>query len=187
MSGSKTIVLVGLRGSGKSTLGRGLADALGRSFVDLDDRTAASLGSRTPGEALRTHGEAVFRKAEADALHAALREPGIVLALGGGTPTAPGAADLLRERAQDGSASLLYLHASPETLAGRLSAPGAPDRPALVGDHAVSEIATLYDQRDPLYRELADSVLHLEGVGEDAALAMVTAWARGSERSPKHE
>ncbi|MCH8509207.1 MAG: shikimate kinase [Phycisphaerales bacterium] len=176
-----TIVLMGLRGSGKSTLGRGLADALGRAFIDLDDRTAAALGFQTPGEALRTHGEAAFRKAEADALQAALREPGIVLALGGGTPTAPGAADLLRELAGDGSVAVLYLHASPQTLAERLIAPGAPDRPALVEDDPVSEITTLYEQRDPLYRELAGSVLHLDGVGEDAALAMVTAWSRGIE------
>lgn len=174
-----TIVLMGLRGSGKSTLGCGLADALGRVFVDLDDRTAAALGFDTPGEALRTHGEAMFRKAEADALRAALREPGVVLALGGGTPTAPGAADLLRERAGDGSIAVLYLHASPETLAARLSVSGAPDRPALVGDDPVSEITTLYGQRDPLYRELAGSVLHLEGVSEEAARAMAVAWGRG--------
>lgn len=179
MSTPRTIVLMGLRGSGKSTLGRGLAAALGRAFVDLDDRTAAALDCETPGEALRTHGEPAFREAETEALRETLRESGVVLALGGGTPTAPGAADLLRKRAGDGSIAVLYLHASAQTLAGRLGVPGAPERPALVGDDPVTEISTLYGRRDPLYRELAGSVLHLDGVGEDAALAMISAWARG--------
>jgi shikimate kinase len=105
---------------------------------------------------------------------------GPVLALGGGTPTAPGAADLLRERAAAGSVRLLYLRASAETLAGRLTAAGGPDRPALVGDDPVSEITVLFERRDPLYRELADSTLHLDGVREEAALAMLAAWVRGA-------
>jgi shikimate kinase len=179
---SGPIVLMGLRGSGKSTLGRRLAERLGRRFVDLDDRTGAALGAASAGEALRTHGEPAFRAGETDALRAALDEPGIVLALGGGTPTAPGAAELLRERAAGGGGvRVLYLRASVETLASRLTAAaaaGGPDRPALVGEDPVSEIAVLFERRDPLYRELASAVLHLDGVSEDAALAMAAAWAR---------
>jgi shikimate kinase len=174
---SAPIVLMGLRGSGKSTLGRALAAALGRPFIDLDDRTAAALGLATPGEALRAHGEAFFRQAEAGALHAALAEPGVVLALGGGTPTAPGAADMLRAHAAAGGHRLLYLRAEPATLAARLAQDG-PDRPALLGEDPIAEIATLFERRDPLYRSLAGSVLHLDGVSEPAALAMLKAWAR---------
>ncbi len=62
------IVLMGLRGSGKSTLSRALGTALSRPVVDLDDRTAALLGRATPGEALRLHGLAAFRDAEVRAL-----------------------------------------------------------------------------------------------------------------------
>lgn len=173
-----TIVLIGLRGSGKSTLGRRLGETLGRPFVDLDDRTAAALGSATPGEALRTHGVDRFRLAEASALRDALGGPASVLALGGGTPTAPGAGDTLAQHAREGTISIVYLRAEPATLGERLSAPGAPERPALVGSDPVSEIATLFAQRDPLYRQLAGTVLHLDGVGEDAAFAMLRAWAR---------
>lgn len=178
-AGRATIVLMGLRGSGKSTLGRRLAESLGRAFVDLDDRTAAALGCDTPGAALRERGEPAFRAAEAEALRDALDEGAIVLALGGGTPTAPGAAGLLRGRCADGRAAVLYLCASAGTLAERLAMAGGPDRPALVGGDPITEIGTLMAQRDPVYRGLAGSVLHLDGVGEDAALAMLEAWARG--------
>jgi shikimate kinase len=181
VSAATVIVLMGLRGSGKSTLGRALAERLGRRFVDLDDRTAAALGCATPGEALRTHGEPAFRGAEAEALCGALGEAGIVLALGGGTPTAPGAADLLRERSADGRAAVLYLRASAAALAERLAVAeqrGGPERPPLVGDDPIGEIGLLLERRDGLYRELAGSVLHLDGVGEAGALAMVVAWGR---------
>jgi len=178
LSGPATIVLMGLRGSGKSTLGRRLADALGRAFVDLDDRTAAALGCDTPGAALRERGEPAFRAAEADALRAAIDEGAIVLALGGGTPTAAGTADLLRERVAAGRAAVVYLRASADTLAERLAVAGGPERPALVGADPIAEIGTLFARRDPIYRELAGSVLHLDGVSEDTALAMLAAWAR---------
>lgn len=181
MSAGTVLVLMGLRGSGKSTLGRALAERLGRGFVDLDDRTAASLGCGAPGEALRTHGEAAFRATEAAALRGALDEAGIVLALGGGTPTAPGAADMLRERSADGRAAVLYLRASAATLAERLTtaaAGGGPERPPLVGEDPIGEIGVLLERRDGLYRELAGSVLHLDGVSEAGALAMVVAWGR---------
>lgn len=173
-----TIVLIGLRGSGKSTLGPRLAERLGLRFVDLDERTAALLGSAAPGEALRTHGIDRFRMAEAEALCATLDEGVGVLALGGGTPTAPGAADLLRDRAQQGRLQMLYLHASPSLLAERIAASGAPERPSLTGADPAAEVGTLYAQRDPLYRGLAQGVLHTDGVSEDAALAMAAAWAR---------
>ncbi len=177
MNTPPTIVLLGLRGSGKSTLGARLASDLGRSFVDLDDRTAAALGCASPGDALRSVGEERFRMAEAESLAAALDQRPGVLALGGGTPTAPGAAGMLRERSAAGSVRLLYLRAMPATLSGRLSVVGGPDRPALVGDDPIAEIGTLFERRDPLYRELAGAVLHLDGVGEDAAYAMLRAWA----------
>ncbi|MBY0262467.1 MAG: hypothetical protein K2Q20_08995, partial [Phycisphaerales bacterium] len=86
-----TIVLIGLRGSGKSTLARLLAKRLGLIPVDLDDRTPGFAGQPTVAAVFANLGEPAFREAEARALRQALAEPGIVLALGGGTPTAPGA------------------------------------------------------------------------------------------------
>lgn len=177
-----TVVLMGLRGSGKSTLGRALADRLARPFVDLDDRTARALGCETPGEALRAQGIDRFRAAEARALAATLEElendPG-VLALGGGTPTAPNAAGELAGRRAAGSVRIVYLAASPATLADRLRTPGAPDRPALTGADPIDEIAALHTQRDPLYRSLADAVLELDATTEHAALDALLASVAG--------
>lgn len=179
MSEHPTIVLIGLRGSGKTTLGARLAEALDRPFVDLDDRTAAALGHDTPGEALRTVGIEAFRTAEAAELTSALSEAGTVLALGGGTPTAPGAADTIRAHRTRGDAVVMYLRAEPHELSGRLTAPGAPDRPALLGNDAIAEIQELFEQRDPLYRDLADGVLHAGSCDEDSVFALLRAWAPG--------
>ena len=172
-----TIVLIGLRGSGKSTLGKRLAETLGRPFVDLDDRTASSLGHVSPGDALRDAGIESFREAEAAELTGALAESGAVLALGGGTPTAPGAGDTIRDHRKRGTAVVMYLRAEPHELGERVAAPGAPDRPARIGDDPIGEIRELFEQRDPLYRELADGVLHAGSCDEDSAFALLRAWA----------
>src|SRR5215831_318416 len=105
------IVLIGLRGSGKTTIGRALGAALALPFVDLDELTAKAMGARTVGEAFRSGGQAAFRAAEARALREALLKRDQVLALGGGTPTAPGAADAMCA-AQRGGARLIYLRAT---------------------------------------------------------------------------
>ncbi|MEM9372363.1 MAG: shikimate kinase [Planctomycetota bacterium] len=177
MDRSPIVMLIGLRGSGKTTLGRALADACGRAFIDLDDRTAQALGHDTPGAAIRSEGIDAFRAAESSELERVLGEPGIVLALGGGTPTAPGATDRIRASRTEGRAVVMYLRASPDDLAARLSAPGAPDRPALIGEDAASDVRMLFEQRDALYRELADGVLHVGSVAESSALAALRAWA----------
>ena len=88
--------LIGFMGSGKSTLGRALADRLDRPFVDTDAEVERMLGLSIR-EIFETQGEAVFREAEQDVLSDALKpdEP-IVLATGGGTPCADGAMEWMR-------------------------------------------------------------------------------------------
>ena len=91
------------------------------------------------------------------------------------------ASPLLRERSAAGRAAVLYLRASAAPLAARVAVAGqrgGPERPALVGDDPIGEIGALLERRDGLYRDLAGSVLHLDGVGEAGALAMVVAWGR---------
>jgi shikimate kinase len=156
-----TPILIGLRGSGKTTIGRKLALRLGRRFVDLDDRTPRFAGAKSVGEALRTLGEPAFRQAEARALFAALDEPGVVLALGGGTPTAPGAAERLRHAKSCDQAVVMYLRADADALRSRLEQDKATDRPALMGNSALDEIPQLLAARDPLYRALADHIIEV--------------------------
>lgn len=149
------LVLMGLRASGKTTLGRAAAAALGAGFVDLDDRTRALIGAASVREAFASVGEARFREAEARALAAALDEPSQVIALGGGTPIAPGAADSLRMARQAGRAFVVFLDPPLEILAQRLSAESG-DRPSLTGLGVVQEIGLVAEARRPLYAALTD-------------------------------
>jgi shikimate kinase len=171
------IVLMGLRGSGKSTLGRRLEAALGRTFVDLDDLTVKHLGGEGVVEVWERVGEAGFRAAEVAALREVLKgneTGGRIFALGGGTPTAPGAQEIIREAVRDG-AVVVYLRAMPNSLRARLKASDIGDRPALSGGTGrvdmLDEIETVFDERDALYRELATVVLETDGLDEALVLS----------------
>jgi shikimate kinase len=154
---ARHLILIGLRASGKSTLGRRLAAEFGAPFVDLDDRTALLLGAATVGEAFRAAGEHRFREAESEALRTALAEAPQIIALGGGTPTAPGAAARLSAARDAGNAVIVFLDAALEELAARL-ARDAGDRPTLTGLGVVAEIEEIARARRPLYAALADFV-----------------------------
>jgi shikimate kinase len=150
------VILLGLRGSGKTTVGRILAERTSRSFVDLDNSTIALLGCETVTEAWTVHGVDAFRIAESRALADALGGDGQVIALGGGTPTAPGAADVLRTAQETGRAMLIYLAAGADLLRRRLAATDQrADRPALLGTDPLSEIDSVLTVRHPLYSGLA--------------------------------
>jgi len=157
------LVLMGLRGAGKSTVGQIVAAVLHREFVDLDDRTARLLGSRTPGVAFAAHGESVFRVAEYRALTSAMAVPMQVISLGGGTPTAPGAAQLLEEQRDLCRAVIVYLRMEPSALRARLEATDVSQRPSLTGAGTLDEIDAVFRARDPLYRRLASKVIDTEG------------------------
>jgi len=154
---------MGLRGCGKSTVGRLLADRLGVAFVDLDDAVAALMNAADAAAAIAAHGMDRFRQAEADSLETELAGDAGVLALGGGTPTAPGAAETLREAAAGGRIRLVYLHASPDELRARLGRTDTSSRPSLTGRGTLDEIGEVYLQRDPLYRSLAALVIETAG------------------------
>lgn len=173
MAGQSTTILIGLRGSGKSTLGRELALESGRDFIDLDDVTPRVLGRRNVAEAWELDGEEAFRNAETRALTDKLRHQGIVLALGGGTPTAPGARDLLIEQQRTARAVIVYLRASAPTLRARLSKADNAGRPSLTGAGVLEEIDAVLERRDPIYLALADEVVEVDGLTTPEALVML--------------
>lgn len=169
------VLLIGLRCSGKSTAGKLLARRLGWPFIDLDEKTAARMRCANAAEALRTEGEAAFRVAEMQALREvlAVREP-TVIALGGGTPTAPGAPALLLDAQAGRVAVVAYLRATPELLAERLRADGEQSRPSLTGAPAADEVATLFLRRDPLYSRLADKIIDASGTPEEVVAQLAS-------------
>lgn len=167
------LVLLGLRASGKTELGRRTAALAHGPFVDLDDLTPRQLGESTLAEAWNRHGQTEFRKAEAAALREVLGTDGQIIALGGGTPTAPGCAALLRAHAADRRALLVYLHAPPSVLRQRMAAANNVHRPSLTGADPLAEIEAVYASRDPLYRDLAQTVMDTEGQSLDHLSALL--------------
>jgi len=169
------VVLMGLRGSGKSTLGRLLAGKLHRPFVDMDDETAASLQCGSVAEAWAKHHESGFRLAETRVLKKLLATRGRVIALGGGTPMAPGARQALRDAQNEGSARIIYLRASAHTMRERLEQADLADRPSLTGTDTITEIDLILARRDGPYRDLADEVVNVDGLAETTVLRELTA------------
>ncbi|MBR1706966.1 MAG: shikimate kinase [Bacteroidales bacterium] len=152
------IALTGFMGSGKTTVGRIVADALGCPFVDLDEVIVKKAGRSIP-DLFATEGEAGFRTREWQALQETVRKDGeatAVLSLGGGTIIRPEAARLLQEKAL-----CIYLRATWETLQERLQDPSG-GRP-LAGEGA----ADLYRQRLPLYESAAHLTLDTDGLAPE--------------------
>ncbi len=157
------IVLLGLRGSGKTTLGRVLSLRLGCPFTDLDERVRARLGLPDLASAFRHLGEPAFREAERAELEAYLANASgpAVLALGGGTPTFAASRELLESARNQGRVKLVLLDAAPAVLGARVAAtPG--DRPLLVGASYSEEAQILSERRVPLYRELAQCAVRTD-------------------------
>lgn len=168
------LLLMGLRGSGKTTLAPLIAKQLNRPWLDLDIETLAELcasgkPAQTVTEAWHTYGEPTFRAAETKALARVLRNDNQVIALGGGTPTAPGAADLLRAEKHAGRAKIIYLRASAATLRERLAATDMGTRPSLTGASPLDEIEAVLATRDPLFRSLSDRTIEVDTSSDPVA------------------
>ncbi|TVQ79339.1 MAG: AAA family ATPase [Phycisphaeraceae bacterium] len=172
------LLLLGLRASGKTTIARIIASQADLPFIDIDEHTLRDLGVSTVAQAWETLGEPAFRAAETTALARAISAPDpSVIALGGGTPTAPGAADILREARARHSVFLIYLRLDPDTLRERLaSQPDDPNRPALTGAGAHDEIRQIFNQRDHLYRDLADLIIERATTPEQDASNILSVW-----------
>jgi len=145
------IFLVGMMGAGKTTLGRRLAQALGRRFIDLDHELEARCGVRI-ATIFDIEGEAGFRDREAALLDVCTREANTVLATGGGAVLRAENRQHLRTRGV-----VVYLHADVEKLHRRTRYDR--NRPLLNGADPRATLTALLDARDPLYREVADVVI----------------------------
>ena len=178
MASPPLLLLAGLRCSGKTTLGAAVAARLGVAFQDLDTLVLARLEARSVTEAWQVHGEAGWRQAEAEALAAHITSgTSGVLSLGGGTPTAPGAAACIRSAQAMGHATLALLDPGEDELARRLHA-GRGDRPKLGAD-AAEEVARLRAGRLPLYRSMADALIDTRLPESDCVTRLAELLSRG--------
>lgn len=139
-------VLVGLPGSGKSTIGRRLAKALGVGLLDTDVAIEQRTG-RSIADIFATDGEQEFRRIEEDVVRAALADHDGVLSLGGGAVTSPGV------RAALASHTVVYLEISAAEGVRRTG--GNTVRPLLAGPDRAEKYRALMAKRAPLYRRVA--------------------------------
>lgn len=169
------IALLGLRGAGKSTIGRKLARHLRVPFVELDRRVEEAAGL-TLSEIFALHGEDYYRRLERDALEGVLQagRP-MVLATGGGIVNSPETYALLKRRALT-----IWLRARPQDHWNRVVQQG-DRRPMADRPQAMVELRRILAVREPLYSEAAHAV---DTAGRDAdavatAAAAVVEAARG--------
>ncbi|MBI3844107.1 MAG: AAA family ATPase [Planctomycetes bacterium] len=168
----RNVVLVGLRGSGKSTVGRIVAESRGVAFVDLDDEIANDAGM-TIAQIFAREGEPAFRDREYHALERVLAHDGQVIAAGGGVVLDERNRRLLVDRA-----TCVYLEAAADVLHRRLAPTfeSDPQRPSLTGLPLQGEIEKLERDRGGLYRSVAQFVVTAgDGTPEEVAARVAIA------------
>jgi shikimate kinase len=147
------LILVGLPGVGKTTVGKGAAKALDRPFLDFDQEIQRRTGMDVR-EIFRLRGEDYFRSLEKSLSEELSTSGGMILSPGGGWITQTDSVELLRRAGR-----IIYLRASPESVARRLRR--VETRPLLAGRDPVVALQELYEKRHALY-ETADAVIETE-------------------------
>ena len=169
-SPSDPVVLIGPMGAGKTSIGKKAARALGVPFFDTD---VAVVRDHGPIERLFAEfGEDRFRTLERAAVVEGLSHGGIV-SLGGGAPLHPETyRDLAAHR-------VVLLTVSPRVVAGRVRDSA---RPLLQGDDALQRWTAIFDERRPVYEELADVVFDTSSGPIQTVVDALVAWVRGQAR-----
>jgi shikimate kinase len=161
-----SIILIGYRGSGKTTLGQHLAKKLGWSFVDLDQRIVEKAGISIR-DIFARDGESGFRKMETQHLLGVIQLQNHVISLGGGAVLA----DENRRAIQAAKHHVVYLKATPEELHRRIAADPATaaQRPGLTHlGGSVDEVRDLLAKRESLYQELKTIELDVNSLPAEA-------------------
>ncbi|HID48509.1 MAG TPA: shikimate kinase AroK [Chromatiales bacterium] len=154
MKNQTNIFLVGPMGAGKTTIGRLLAEALGKEFLDSDHEIEARTGASIPW-IFDVEGEEGFRKREAAVIDDLTQRHNVVLATGGGAVL-----DETNRRHLRNRGTVIYLAADVDHLLRRTR--HDRNRPLLQTDDPRSRLEALLRIRDPLYREVADIVLQTD-------------------------
>ena len=149
--GHTNIILVGMMGAGKTTIGKALANSLGKEFIDSDHEIQDRTGVKIP-VIFEIEGEAGFRKRESEVLVELVKKSNIVLATGGGAVLSRENRQILRR-----GGIVIYLRASVNDLYRRTRYDKS--RPLLQTQNLFARLNELYAQRDALYRETAHIII----------------------------
>ena len=165
------IYLVGLMGSGKTTIGRSLARRMGRAFYDSDNEIVQRTGVRIP-VIFEMEGEAGFRRREVQVIGELADEGGVVVATGGGAILDPA-----NRAAMKASGWVVYLDVPTPVLLERTR--HDTNRPLLQVQDPGARLDSLRAERDPLYREVADYIVDGSRLNSNGAVSKIlTAWER---------
>jgi shikimate kinase len=160
------VVLVGMMGAGKTTVGQVVAARLGRRFVDSDELIEARTG-QTVREIFETAGEPAFRALETEALIEALDDPTpLVIAAAGGVVLRPEN----RAALERSDALVVWLSADPAVLADRVR---VGDHRPLLGDDPEAVLRRLAPARKEWYEEVADAVVETDHASTDEVVERV--------------
>jgi len=164
-------VLIGYRASGKSTIGRLLADHLWQKFVDTDEMIVSTAG-KSIADIFAQDGEAKFRELETAAIKEAAKLSDHVIALGGGAPLKEENRQIIKSAGH----RVVYLRCEPDELAKRINADPQtaamrPHLTALGGGEA--EIRKVLTEREPIYRQFADAELEVTYLTPQEAIVYV--------------
>ena len=160
----KNIVLIGMMGCGKSTVGRLAAEKLGMAFVDTDERIEGDTGRAIP-EIFAQEGEDGFREHELAVSRALAREQGLVIACGGGLPTRPDAIASLKY-----SGTVIFLDRDGEDIYDHVSMDHRP-----LGQAGREAFLERCRQREPVYRQWAEHIIPSRATAQETAQAVLEA------------
>jgi len=171
-----SVVLIGYRGTGKSTVARLLAKRWNLAMVDADCEVESRAG-RSIAEIFAEQGESAFRDWETSVLRDLVAKARTVVAAGGGA--------VLREENREiieTAQWIVWLRATPKTIARRVSADATTNqrRPQLTTAGGLREIVELLQQREPLYRRMAQCAVDTDGLSADEVVEQI------ARQTPEH-
>ncbi|GJQ58411.1 MAG: shikimate kinase [Candidatus Scalindua sp. AMX11] len=175
------IVLIGFRGTGKSSIGKLLSNQLKRDYIDTDEYIGNSTG-KTIKDIFLEKGEEVFRTIEAEAVATVSKMDNQIIATGGGVILNNKNVTNLKS-----NGTLILLEASPEIIHLRLSLDDktADQRPSLTGKEAFEEIKHLLDKRLPLYNKAADHTINTSLKSPEEVVDEIIMFIEDSQKSNK--
>lgn len=165
------LVLIGYRGTGKSTVGRMLADRLGRELVSTDKEIIRRAGRSVP-EIVKEHGWEYFRDLESDVCRDLVGRDNLVIDTGGGAILRQQNVDLFKR-----NGTLVWLTASADTITQRIG--GDTQRPSLTGTKSfIEEIRDVLQERTPKYQAAADHTVPTDNRTIDQLVEQIIALIR---------